>query len=269
MHTARQLDVGYFGIAVDGVASSRDVLFPHWNAHDRFGVVVDRPLGATGASMLIQLAITAFYDVKPARREVTIYPEIYLFHVGGRHGNHAYYDVYPPRKEVVVADDPAEVLEAINDRAITRLAVVDGPAEEVTHHWKEPAAALDRLASTFAYDPTGRVTRGDVAITATDRRALVNTSIILHPTVTYAEQQAARAQAGARVLPANEVVVSTDYVGDNIPAAVRHHVVEQRRAIVTADGVRETYRRIAPADALRMLHTRASVRQLTDSRPGG
>ena len=51
---------------------------------------MDRPLGATGASMLIQLAITAFYDVKPSRREVTLYPEIYLFHVGGRHGNHAY-----------------------------------------------------------------------------------------------------------------------------------------------------------------------------------
>ena len=127
MHTARQLDAAYFGITVDGVPSSREDVFPEWGVHDRLGVVVDRPLGATGASMLIQLAITAFYDVKPSRREVTLYPEIYLFHVGGRHGNHAYYDVYPPRKEVVVADDPAEILEAINDRAITRLAVVDGP----------------------------------------------------------------------------------------------------------------------------------------------
>ena len=152
-------------------------------------MIVDRPLGATGASMLIQLVITAFYDVNPGRREVTLYPEIYLFHVGGRHGNHAYYDVYPPRKEVVVANDSAEILEAINDRAITRLAVVDGPAEEVTHHWKEPAAALDRLVTAYAYDPSGRVGRGDLEIMATDRRALVNTSIILHPKVTYAEQQ--------------------------------------------------------------------------------
>ena len=88
-------------------------------------MIVDRPLGATGASMLIQLVITAFYDVNPGRREVTLYPETYLFHVGGRHGNHAYYDVYPPRTEVVVASDSAEILEAINDRAITRLAVVE------------------------------------------------------------------------------------------------------------------------------------------------
>jgi len=260
MHTSRQLDVGYFGITVDGVASSRDVLYPDWSAHDRLGVVVDRPLGAIGASMLIQLAITAFYDVKPARRDVTIYPEVYLFHVGGRHGNHAYYDVYPPRKEVVVADDAAEILEAINDRAITRLAVVDGPASEVTHHWKEPAAALDRLVSAFAYDPSGRLDGGDVEITSSDRRALVNTSIILHPTVTYAEQQEARVQAGARVLPPDEVVVSTDYVGDDVPDTVRDQIAEQRKAITTADGVRETYRRIAPAEALRMLHTRSTGR---------
>jgi len=269
MHTARQLDAAYFGITVDGLPSSRDDVFPGWGPHDRLGVVVDRPLGATGASMLIQLAITAFYDVKPGRRDVTIYPEIYLFHVGGRHGNHAYYDVYPPRKEVVVADDPAEILEAINDRAITRLAVVDGPSEDVTHHWKEPATALDRLVSAFAYEPSGRVARGDVEITATDRRALVNTSIILHPNVTYAEQQEARVQAGARVLAANEVVVSTDYVGDDVPAEVRESVIAQRRASDTADGVRETYRRIEIDDALRMLHARSAIAQVTVSRLGG
>ncbi len=256
MHTARQLDAAYFGIAVDGVPSSREDVFPEWGVHDRLGVVVDRPLGATGASMLIQLAITAFYDVKPSRREVTLYPEIYLFHVGGRHGNHAYYDVYPPRKEVVVADDAAEILEAINDRAITRLAVVDGPAQEVTHHWKEPAAALDRLVTAYAYDPSGRVDRGDIEITATDRRALVNTSIILQPKTTYAEQHEARVQSGGRSLAANEVIVSTDYVGDDVATEVRELVIEQRRDTDTDGGTRETYRRIGRADALRMLHVR-------------
>ena len=43
--------------------------------------------------------------------------------------------------------------------------------------------------TAYAYDPSGRVGRGDLEIMATDRRALVNTSIILHPKVTYAEQQ--------------------------------------------------------------------------------
>jgi len=259
MHTARQLDVAYFGIALDGVPSSRDAVFPGWSVHDRLGVIVDRPLGATGASMLIQLAITAFYDVKPARRKVTLYPEIYLFHVGGRHGNHAYYDVYPPRKEVVVANDSAAILEAINDRAITRLAVVDGPAEEVTHHWKEPAAALDRLVTAYAYDPSGRVGRGDLEIMATDRRALVNTAIILHPKVTYAEQQEARLQAGNRSLPANEVVVSADYLDDDVPTELRELVIEHRRDTDTDGATRETYRRIEVSDALRMLHVRSEA----------
>jgi len=158
-----------------------------------------------------------------------------------------------------VGDDPAEILEAINDRAITRLAVVDGPAPEITHDWKEPAAALDRLVSAYAYDPSGRVGRGDIEITATDRRALVNTSIILHPKVTYAEQQEARLQAGNRSLPANEVVVSTNYLDDEVPTEIRKRVIEQRRDADSDGGTRETYRLIEISDALNMLHVRSTA----------
>jgi hypothetical protein len=111
--------------------------------------------------------------------------------------------------------------------------------------------------SAYAYDPGGRVERGDLEITATDRRALVNTSIILHPTVTYAEQQEARLQAGNRSLPANEVVVSTDYLGDDVSTELRELVIGQRRDTDTDGGTRETYHRIEVSDALRMLHIRS------------
>ena len=66
---------------------------------------------------------------RPERRGPNgIYPEIYLFHVGGRHGDHSPYDFWPARKEVFVDADPREVLDQINDKGITRLAVPDGSA---------------------------------------------------------------------------------------------------------------------------------------------
>jgi hypothetical protein len=58
-------------------------------------------------------------------------------------------------------------------------------------------------------------------------------------------------------------------VGDDVPAEVRESVIAQRRASDTADGVRETYRRIEIDDALRMLHARSAIAQVTVSRLGG
>ena len=63
-------------------------------------------------------------------------------------------------------------------------------------------------------------------------------------------------QAGNRSLPTNEVVVSTDYLGDEVPAEVRELVIEQRRDTDTDGGARETYRRIEVSEALQMLHVR-------------
>ena len=77
--------------------------------------------------LLIQLAVLAFYESVPARRGTPPrYPEIYLFHAGGRFGDFNAFDFWPPRKEVFLPADPAMVLEALNDRAITRLAVPEG-----------------------------------------------------------------------------------------------------------------------------------------------
>jgi hypothetical protein len=80
---------------------------------------------AFGASLLLQLAIAKFYEVRPERRAGTpVYPEIYLFHVGGPHGDFSYFDFWPPRKEVqVAAAEPVALLEAVNAHAITRLAM--------------------------------------------------------------------------------------------------------------------------------------------------
>src|SRR5690348_6518096 len=102
MHTARQLDEELFKIEIEGGPSSRGELFADWGPLHHFGVVVHEPFGAVGACYLLQLAITAFYDSRPSRRDraTPVYPDVFAFHVGGRYGDYVMYDIYPPRKEV-------------------------------------------------------------------------------------------------------------------------------------------------------------------------
>lgn len=265
-HTAKQLSESLFDITAHGAALTREEVLPAWSAVDRLGVVVDRPLGAIGASLLMQLAITAYYDAVPGRREVQLYPEVYLFHVGGNFGSHAYYDIYPARKEVVVSDDPAEVLEAVNDRAITRLVVVDGPAEAVVHHYKEPAIALDRVVDALVYHPSGRVSRPDFHIRATSRKAVVNTKMTLEPDREYAEQVEARvgrdgivAEDDSVILPENERFPATaaDYLRNDLSPEVLRQLSMNRESISDEGLPCESYRRVPVAEALRMLHRRA------------
>ncbi len=258
MHTAFQLAEEQFGIEIDGRQATRADVFPEWGDYDRVGVIVDRPLGAIGCSLLAQLSITSFYDRRPSRRDVVVYPELYFFHVGQRFGNHGYYDLYPPRKEVVTSRDPAEVLEAINDRAITRLVVVDGAPRRTIHHHTEPASTADRVVSAYAYDPSGRVADADIRIAALHKATTANTSIILRPGASYAEQMRVRTElATARgtryAMPDDEVSLTDDYLSDDVPDSAREAILAQRESI-SADGLPvETYRRVSVEDAMRML----------------
>jgi hypothetical protein len=130
----------------------------------------------------VQLAITAFYDLRPARRtSAPQYPEIYLFHVGGRYGNHSFFDYWPPRKEVFLDNDACAVLSAVNDKAITRLVVADGKPTPAAYDPWEPAAAGDRISSAFAYSASGWVANADVRLSSRNERAEVNATMTLHP----------------------------------------------------------------------------------------
>jgi hypothetical protein len=263
MHTARQLRASDFRIEIDGAPANLASLFPDWHPHDRFGVVVHEPYGALGASYLIQASIVAFYDVRPERRagrgpgidepnDVAIYPEIYVFHVGGRHGDHSMFDFWPARKEVFVATDPRVVLDAINDRAITRLVVPDGPSMSVEHEYKEPAAARDRIQSVFVYSATGQVRAPNIAISGLRPAVEANARETLDPEKLRATVTALELE---RPILTDPVLLQRDWA---------HRVVQ--RAGEAQDGLelarlrraalkdrRETYRRIGVDDALNRL----------------
>jgi hypothetical protein len=173
MHSSHELRSSSFEIDLDGRAARLEDLFEGFHEHDRLGVVMSRPCGAVGASALITATITAFYDIQRSRGpDFFIYPDYFLFHVGRTLGDHGQLDVWPRHKEVVVPEDPERILEAINDRAVTRLVVEDGelgaPPEGSPFEREALASARARIVTCLAYSPTGRVENPDVRIAASE-----------------------------------------------------------------------------------------------------
>ena len=167
MHTARELSSPAFAIRVGGWPGRLGDLLPDFGEQDRVGVVVRHPCGAVGASALILAAVTGFYDAQRANGgEFFIYPDYFLFHVGARLGDHGMLDIWPAHKEVVVADDPEELLRAINDRGITRLLVEDRARQDTGAAFEREslASARNRIITAMVYSPTGRVDGGDVLV---------------------------------------------------------------------------------------------------------
>ena len=125
VHTAEDLTSSSFVITSDQQRFSVPELFPGFDERDRLGVIVRSPCGAVGASALILATITAFYDIQRQRsKDFFIYPDYFLFHVGGPLGDHKMLDIFPSHKEVVVDDSPEDILRAINDRAVIFWAIV-------------------------------------------------------------------------------------------------------------------------------------------------
>src|SRR5262249_29542497 len=73
-----------------------------------------------------------------------------------------------PTKEVVVADEPEELLRAINDRGITRLLVEDRAPTETAFERESLASAHNRIVTALAYSATGRVASADVLAAGND-----------------------------------------------------------------------------------------------------
>jgi hypothetical protein len=246
MHSSRELRSSSFRIALAGREVALTELFDGFDDRDRLGVVVRRPCGAVGASALITATVTAFYDIQRARGpDFFIYPDYFLFHVGGPLGDHSMLDVWPGHKEVVVADEPERILEAVNDRAITRLVVEEGGPGEAAFERETLASARDRIVTCLVYSPSARVRDADVSIesnpvTESYVEAVLDPEAHLdvlragdEPTGAYAEAIAAR-------------------VGE-VELPVRRRIREGRAELVENGVPVETYRRIGLDDALALL----------------
>jgi hypothetical protein len=255
MHVVTLLKAAMFDVRIRDQPGSIADVFPDWNAHDRFGLVIDEALGGIGATHLLQIAMTSFYDVKPSRRnEMQVYPEIYAFHVGRGRGAHAPYDFWPARREVILkTTDHREVLDAINDRGITRLAVPERAPRTVEHRPKEEDAAFDRIASAFVYHPSGRVSDPDLFISGNDKRTEYNPGQALKP---FSEERLA-ASKPVSGRPVKELDTSyTDWLRERAAdlSEDERALAEKRRIDLRQAGLAtESYRRIGVAEALQRL----------------
>jgi hypothetical protein len=255
MHVVALLKSDMFDVRIgDGPGGIADI-FPHWHPLDRFGLVIDSPLGGLGATHLLQIAITSFYDVKESRRtERKVYPEIYAFHAGKGHGTHAPFDFWPQRREKIVSRDHRDMLDAINDCGITRLAVPDRPLRDLVHRPKEEDAALDRIVTAVAYSSSGRIPRPDFSIAGNDRRTEYNPSRVLRPLVPDAAPTEP-ARPGIQVKEVDPTYRNwlLEREGD-VTEQDRVDAAHRREALKNASGLAtETYRFLRVADALKRL----------------
>ena len=240
MHSSRELRSSSFEIEVGGVPTPLEELFEGFREQDRLGVVLTQPCGAVGASALITATITAFYDIQRARGpDFFVYPDYYLFHVGRPLGDHGRLDIWPRHKEVVVPSGADRVLEAINDRAVTRLVVEDGAAGEPPSDPGALASARARIETCLAYSPSGRVEDADVRISGNPvTEGYVEG--ILDPEARIARLRAEGNDERADAIAARAGEVDRDS---------RQRVLAGRRALAE-DGVPvETYRRIGLDEA--------------------
>jgi hypothetical protein len=269
MHSA-ELYPDFFEIEIDGKQATFDELLPERNRFDRFGIVVTEPLGSLGASLLLQTGTAHWYDIKPERRDTApVYPDNYAFHVGGPHGAHTGMDFWPARKEVFVrAADPVALLTQINDKAITRLVIPEGPQGDLDRltwgqsTWVEQASAWDRISSVFAYSSSGEVPDADVVLREKHPRVErdPNNAFYLPVTATTLLKQEATGWVG--YLPGRTTPRDNhrwvNYVrsrGLELPKEVTDRLAAERAAArARSGGVRvESFRRLNVDEALAMI----------------
>lgn len=276
MHMATMVNEAMFELKVDDKPATRADVLPGWGPASRLGVIIREPFGAVGASLLIQLAVTAFYDAAPARRGASPqYPEIYLFHVGGRYGDHRPFDFWPPRKEVFLRDDPLAVIEALNDRAINVLAFpvpkrstngVD-PAlrgEEAIQSsgapWSEINSFIERTTTTYQYSADGRCVGGDLTIRGLSQVLEQNGLRATEPERSQAWYQNLTADQLPTALPGPGTLAQTEFWAktlaerfQEVDSRVRLKIQRQRQARLVDGKATETYQGFTPQQALNII----------------
>src|SRR4051794_11566778 len=171
MHSSYALASEDFSVERNGASEPLSALWPNgWQPDDRLGVLLANPMDAVGCTNLICGTITLFYDHLRATRgtgNFFRYSDVFLFGVGCEPGDFNQLDVWPLHKFVSILQPSAEaVIEAVNDRRITLLAVPETGArcrgEVVLSTWN---TFLAQVRSVMLYSPrTGRARDGDVTL---------------------------------------------------------------------------------------------------------
>ena len=155
-----------------------------------------------------------------------------------------------------MAEDPGKILEAVNDRAITRLVVQDGEPGDPEFEPEALASARARIASCLTYSASGRVRGADVRIAS---NAVVEGYVdaILDPEARLAQLRGTKDRARAHTIAAR--------LGEVAPEE-RRRIRQARTDLIEGDVPVEAYRRIDLDEALGLL---AATQAEAAGRPAG
>lgn len=267
MHASQRLRDHHFGVRIGGENASVADLLPGWAVADRIGVVVHEPFGALGASLLIKAGISRFYSFDPQRRDQTAqYPPVFMFHVGGRYGDHSPLDFWPARREVFLPNDPYEVLGAIRDRGITRLLVPEGKNTGLDYVYSAPSgwtdlhSAREQTASTFVYSPSGHATDYDIQLCNEEKQVeemitdVLESEALIDRLERASDQDLLNLELGPSTAADLRGFLRT-YISrvDEVPRALRQHIRALRLQAAADQHITQTYRRAAVDEALGLL----------------
>ncbi len=172
MHSSYALSSDDFSVERNGQTQPMAEFWPggYQAGVDRLGVVLANPMDPIGCSNLIGGTNTLFYDGlrdQFGQGGFFRYADTYLFGVGCEPGDWNQLDVWPLHKFITILQPTAEaVLEALNDRRITLLAIPETGArcrgEVVLSTWN---AYLSTVRTVVLYNPrTGLARDPDVEI---------------------------------------------------------------------------------------------------------
>jgi len=221
--------------------------------------VVNAPYGGLGAGLLVSLAIAAFYDFPGKhRRSRYLYPDNYIFHVGGPWGSHGYFDFWPEYKEVFVANNKVQVLAAINSHGITHLAVPAGLEDASPHRNGEDQVACDRIKQAFVYSPDGSVPDANVVISASHPNILSNFEFTLWPDRALEDGESYAAKLDPGTPEARDGQFAVELARSRAREVPESHPVRQKALLRLArakngPGLREELRRVEVPAALNLL----------------
>lgn len=184
MHTADLLSTREFVFSRGGELAGFPDLFPGFTTQDRIGVVALEPGDSLKAAPALLASVGAFYEeLHATETDFYLYPDFFVFHVGGLKGRHSPLDVWPESKEVIVPPDPQALLAAINDRGVTRLILPHGPGADgvVMVHAAQLAARRLRTVLTTAEGTSGHqwsVRPSEAAVPMISRCAQISAELL-------------------------------------------------------------------------------------------
>lgn len=291
MHTSEQLKDELFDITIDEKSANVDDLFPEWETHDRFGVLVTQPLGGLGASLLIQAATTAFYNhrrrnvdrfrslVEPAAERMAVaasseglpgtgldpvaraerggiafpvYAETYALHMGRRQGSHSGFDIWPPYREPLVSGDFEDLASAVASLGITRLALPEVTPRHEALAWEIRGALRERVRDIIVYGLEGEVRDPDITIRGTEPVTEENPRRIFSaPAAIAALQSAVQIRSGAPEFQRSFHWAKPH--ADEIPIALLEELQARRASKLVNGTITESYRRATLDDALGLI----------------